>query len=99
MTQTTPIELEARLNAHRELLVQIVAMLLREGRSIDEALGAPMAEAALLDHEEDPGVLPSEAYSMESVMNDELRSLLRDGRKRMEATGATGAGTSGSSAG
>lgn len=85
MTDAKIANLEGRINAHRELLVEIVTLLLDEGRDLGRDTPAPLTDLSVLDQEEDPGVLPSEAFAEQAQFADEVRSILRDARDRLAA--------------
>ncbi|OHV79810.1 hypothetical protein [Ensifer sp. LCM 4579] len=75
-------KLEFRLAAHREILVAILSGLSRHedlwaeiSRTVDEA-------RIVQDHEEDPGVVPSEAFARQNAMTAEITSILRDAALR-----------------
>ena len=56
--------LRARLNAHRELIVEILSQLMASDIRVGGgALGGPGDDLAVMDQEEDPGVLPTEAFA------------------------------------
>ncbi|MCO6187844.1 hypothetical protein [Rhizobium sp. L1K21] len=77
--------LEARLNAHREILIQLAAALMQQGKEIDAAMFAPDGDLAVLDQEEDPGVVPGEAYAEQAQTAAELRSILEAASQRAAA--------------
>lgn len=75
-------DLEFRLAAHREILVAVLSALSRRAdvwaeieRMLDEA-------SIVQDHEEDPGIVPSEAFSRQNAMISEITSILQDAALR-----------------
>ena len=76
--------LEGRINAHRRLLVELVAVLaaLPEAR---EALVAMARDAeTVIDHEEDPGIEPDVAFAAQQIADDEIRAILNAAMARLE---------------
>ncbi len=82
--EATPLELEARLNAHRELLIDVLTALIGDQSSskIAERLRDDTVAA---DFEEDPGVLPDQAFAIENETASEIRRILDAARKRAKA--------------
>lgn len=78
-------EFEARLHAHRAILVEILVDLF--GReTVGEGLrSALMKESVVSDQEEDPGVEPTEAFAIEAASADELRAILDTALERLAA--------------
>ncbi|WP_137157596.1 hypothetical protein [Rhizobium sp. FKL33] len=75
-------ELERRLNAHRDVLTTIVAALARNGQT--EILYHLAPETQFMNGQEDPGVLPSEAFALEHAHADEIRRIVDAARLRAE---------------
>jgi hypothetical protein len=76
-------ELEGRLSAQREVLVAFLAAYLSGGHA---TLSARLRdETMFMDGEEDPGVMPSEAFAFEAARSDEIRSILRAAQARAAA--------------
>lgn len=76
--------LEGRINAHRRLLVEVVAVLaaIPEAR---EALVAMARDAeTVIDHEEDPGIEPDVAFAAQQIADDEIRAILNAAMARLE---------------
>ena len=76
--------LEGRINAHRRLLVELVAVLaaIPEAR---EALVAMARDAeTVIDHEEDPGIEPDVAFAAQQIADDEIRAILNAAMARLE---------------
>lgn len=76
-----PYELEARLNAHREVLISLMASMMADGRHA-RVFDDLQQDAVFSDGEEDPGVMPSEAYASEHHAADEIARLLEAARAR-----------------
>jgi hypothetical protein len=79
-----PDEFEARLNAHREVLITLMAALMRNG-GFQAAFDEIEEETVFMDGEEDPGVVPSKAFATEAHAADEIRLLLEAARARSKA--------------
>ena len=77
-------ELEARLNAHREVLISLMASMIAEGRHT-RVFDELQQDAIFTDGEEDPGVMPSEAFASEAHAADEISRLLEAARARAKA--------------
>jgi hypothetical protein len=76
-------ELEGRLSAQREILISFLAAYLGDGR---DTLNARLKdESIFMDGEEDPGVMPSEAYAFEAARAAEIRSILKAAKARVAA--------------
>ncbi len=81
-------ELEAKINAHRELLIAIVAMLLpqieRASKKDDLSLfnNDFLGESSLVNGQEDPGVISSEAFAIAGLTAQETLSILEAARLR-----------------
>jgi hypothetical protein len=88
MPETDTINLEARLTAHSKLLAMLVAELAREGRA-DRFRLFLEDRLTVQDGEEDPGVLPTEAFGFESAVAEELR-LIAETARRYERNAGTG---------
>ncbi|MBX9458676.1 MAG: hypothetical protein KL863_22985 [Rhizobium sp.] len=74
-------ELEARLNAHREVLISLMASMIAGGRHarVFEDLHQ---DAVFRDGEEDPGIVPSKAFASEAHGAEEIARLLEAARAR-----------------
>jgi hypothetical protein len=77
-------ELEARLNAHREVLISLMASMIADGRhaSVFDEL---QQDTIFRDGEEDPGIVPSRAFASETHAADEIARLLDAARARAAA--------------
>ncbi len=78
--------LEARILAHRRLLISLVAIMADNPRYkarietlLDENL-IPM------DQEEDPGIVPGEAFAEQGRSAEEITAILRQGLARANAS-------------
>lgn len=83
----TAPELEARLNAHREVLITLMAAMMAEGR-YGRVFDDLRQEAIVRDGEEDPGIVPSTAFAVETHTADEIARLLDAARARARAAAA-----------
>ena len=79
-----PHELEARLNAHREILISLMASMIADGRH-ERVLDELQQDAVFRDGEEDPGIIPSKAFASETHSADEIARLLDAARSRAKA--------------
>ena len=77
-------EMEARLNAHREVLISLMSALVHDERyfAIFEEL---QRDTVFMDGEEDPGIVPTRAYASETHAAEEIRTLLEAARARGRA--------------
>jgi hypothetical protein len=81
-------ELEGRLSAQREILIAFLAAYL-SGDS--KTLSARLRdETVFMDGEEDPGVVPSEAFAFEEARSAEIRAILGAAQARAAAEKAPG---------
>jgi hypothetical protein len=74
-------ELEARLNAHREVLISLMASMMAEGRHA-RVFDELQQDSIFRDGEEDPGIVPSKAFASEAHAADEIARLLDAARAR-----------------
>ena len=77
-------EIEARLNAHREVLISLMASMMSDGRH-DRVFDELQQDAVFRDGEEDPGIVPSTAFASEAHAADEIARLLEAARARASA--------------
>lgn len=71
------LELEARLNAHRKLLLQILTMLAGDTRFADLLRTYQQETETIQDHQEDPGVVePDPAYALKGRSHEELQAII-----------------------
>ncbi|MCO5731730.1 hypothetical protein [Rhizobium sp. SSA_523] len=86
MTVLTPADLEGKLNAHRELMIDFIAALLGGEESIKDFTRRLADDSNFKDHEEDPGIVPGEGLAIETSAATEIRSILEAARARAAAT-------------
>lgn len=78
--------LRGRLNAHRELLIELTSLLMAErGHVPAGAQGGPGDDLAVYDQEEDPGVIPTDGFAEQAEFASEVRAIFDAARARMEA--------------
>lgn len=83
--KTAVEEIEGRLNAQRELLVSLLALLMRDmGPAQIEQLEQDILPQ---NGEEDPGAVPSQAFAIATATADEMRTILKSARMRAQAAG------------
>ena len=58
-------ELEARLNAHREVLISLMASMMADHR-YEKVFDDLQEDAVFRDGEEDPGIVPTKAFASET---------------------------------
>jgi hypothetical protein len=81
----TAEELEGRLNAHRELMIEMLAAMIGGEVTITAFLQRLRDDATFKDNEEDPGVVPGEGFAIENAMAREVRAILEAARARAAA--------------
>ena len=69
-------EFEARLNAHRKLLVEVLTLLASRPEFADTLLRYRDETRSVQDHQEDPGVEPDPMFAIKGKSMDELQSML-----------------------
>lgn len=85
MTALTTEELEGRLAAHRELMIDMLAAMVGGAATADRFLSRLRDDATYKDHEEDPGVLPDNGFAIANATARELRTILEAARARAAA--------------
>lgn len=80
-----PEEMEGRLHAHRELLVDMLAAMIGGETTIVAFVQKLRDSATFKDNEEDPGMEPGEAFAIENAAAREVRAILEAARARAEA--------------
>lgn len=85
MSTLTTEELEGRLNAHRELMIDMLSAMIGGEVTITEFLQRLRDDATFKNNEEDPGILPAESFAIENAAARELRSILEAARARAAA--------------
>lgn len=85
MTALSGEEMEGRLNAHRELMIDFIAALLGGEESIQSFTNRLAQDASISDHEEDPGAMPGTGFAIQNSASEEIRSILEAARARARA--------------
>jgi hypothetical protein len=85
MTALSPEQLEGKLNAHRELMIDFIAALLGGDESLSAFTSRLADDASYKDHEEDPGAVPGEGIALENAAAAEVRAILETARARARA--------------
>lgn len=77
----TPEAMEGKLNAYRGVLISLLSILIK-----DEKYAAMFdeleADTLFMDGEEDPGIIPSDGFAIDTVAADEIRSLIDAAKAR-----------------
>ena len=82
-------ELEGRLSAQREVLISLLAAFLAgDSKTLGDRL---KDETVFMDGEEDPGVVPSEAFALEAARAAEIKAILGAAKARAAAASGTSA--------
>lgn len=72
------------LAAQREILVAVLSALYRH-KDVWAEINRALEDVPIVqDHEEDPGVVPSEAFARQNAMTTEIASILQDARARTD---------------
>ena len=77
----TQHELEARLNAHREVIIAIMTVLMGDEK-YQPLFDSLQDDTVFMDGEEDPGIVPSGAFASEAHGADEIRNMLDAAKAR-----------------
>lgn len=85
MSSMTPEQLEGRLNAHRELMIEMLSAMIGGEITITAFLRQLRDDATFKDNEEDPGVMPDGAFAIENAAAREMRAILEAARARAAA--------------
>ncbi len=86
MDEAEITKLRGRLNAHRELLIELTSQLMAErGRVPAGAQGGPGEDLAVYDQEEDPGVIPTDGFAEQAEFAAEVRAIFEAAQARMSA--------------
>ncbi|WP_137131411.1 hypothetical protein [Rhizobium sp. FY34] len=85
MTVMSAEEMEGRLNAHRELMIDFIAALLGGEESLQSFTSRLAEDASFKDHEEDPGVVPGPGLITQTSAASEIRSIMDAARARAQA--------------
>lgn len=76
--------LEGRINAHRRLMVEIVALLGTIPQAREALLAMARDNETVSDHQEDPGLEPDAAFAAQQIADDEIRGILKAAMARLE---------------
>ena len=91
MTDMARQEIEGRLNAHREILVSLIAAAMTGPEAVS-GLARSLGEDVLpRDGAEDPGLTPSAGFASGAEKAEEIRAILSAASDRAEALGRMGA--------
>ncbi len=85
MSATSLEELEGRLIAQRELLIELLSAMIGGEVTVTAFLQRLRDDATFKDNEEDPGVLPDNAFAIENAAAREVRAILEAARARAAA--------------
>ncbi len=85
MTDLPRQEIEGKLNAHREILVSLVAAAMAGQGALRQVVDALEQEVNLRDGAEDPGLTPSAGYASGAERSEEIRAILDAARQRASA--------------
>lgn len=85
MTDLPRQEIEGKLNAHREILVSLVAAAMAGQGALRQVVDALEQEVTLRDGAEDPGLTPSAGYASGAEKSEEIRAILDAARQRASA--------------
>ncbi|MGW9229588.1 hypothetical protein ACWGPT_01820 [Pseudorhizobium sp. NPDC055634] len=85
MSNLTSEELEGRLNAHRELMIDMLAAMIGGEMTIVQFVQRLRDDATFKDNEEDPGVVPGRGFATENVAAREVRAILHAAQARAAA--------------
>lgn len=88
MQQISPHPLEARLNGHRKLFIALTAFIAEssEGRAFLDRLARETE--TVVDHEEDPGIVPDDGFALQAGADEEMRSIVKAALSRSQALDA-----------
>lgn len=76
-------EIEGRLNAQRETLTLVIALLARLDATSERMWAELEDRFQVQNNQEDPGALPSSAFAIQSAMMREFRLIADDARARL----------------
>ncbi|RUU48648.1 hypothetical protein EOD08_01665 [Mesorhizobium sp. M6A.T.Ca.TU.002.02.2.1] len=82
MSELTNEEIEGRLNAQRETLSLVVALLAGLDATSERIWAELEARFQFQNNQEDPGALPSGAFAIESAMMREFKLIADEARAR-----------------
>lgn len=78
-------EIEGKLNAHREILVSLLAAAITGPEAVAGILDNLEQELLPTDGSEDPGLTPSAGYASGAEKSDEIRAILAAAKERAMA--------------
>jgi hypothetical protein len=87
MSTSTPEELEGRLNAQREMIIDLLAAMIGGEMTVTSLVQRLRDDATFKDNEEDPGLEPDRAFAIQNAAAREVRSILEAARARALADG------------
>ncbi|CAH2395499.1 conserved hypothetical protein [Mesorhizobium escarrei] len=82
MSKLTNEEIEGRLNAQRETLALVVALLAGLDAAAERIWAELEARFQFQNNQEDPGALPGSAFAIESAMMREFKLIFEEARAR-----------------
>ncbi|MBA3042753.1 MAG: hypothetical protein KJ670_21245 [Alphaproteobacteria bacterium] len=85
MTDLPRQEIEGKLNAHREILVSLLAAAMIGPETVAGVVENLEQELLPTDGSEDPGLTPSAGYASGAEKSDEIRAILGAARERATA--------------
>lgn len=85
MTDMARQEIEGRLNAHREILVSLLAAAMNGPEAVSALVRSLGEDVLPKDGAEDPGLTPSAGYASGAEKADEIRAILSAASDRAEA--------------
>lgn len=85
MTDIARQEIEGRLNAHREILISLLAAAINGPEAISGMVRSLGEDVLPKDGAEDPGLTPSAGYASGAEKADEIHAILSAANDRAEA--------------
>jgi hypothetical protein len=82
MADITAEEIEGRLNAQREMLAMLTALIAKQSGEPERVLSLAGERRLLQNGQEDPGAIPSRAFAIEAAMMREFALLEEEARAR-----------------
>lgn len=83
MSQIPAEEVEGRLNALRTVVALLLAEIARLSGNPERLFERIEEELQFQNHQEDPGVLPSESFAIEAATTGELKLIADEARARL----------------
>ena len=88
MSSPSPETLEGRLLAQRQIIGHLLAMHALGPEAARRAAQDLLEDASPpADPQEDPGAVPSEAFAIEGMVQDERRLIVEEARRVLQAAG------------